>query len=161
MRERSKDSSVCSSVRTRSFTCWHWLFPLWFRNVMLNSTKCVNERLNMAHPIHCPKKQVKGFNNWSVRSTRSLLRLPTIPFVCSDQVTMENIQLIELAYKSISFDDLQHIFGLNRHTAEKIVAERQWKVNEDPNFLHPRSNGSFVRSFVHVHRSDCSLFCPA
>ena len=63
---------------------------------------------------------------------------------------MENIQLIELAYKSISFDDLQHIFGLNRHTVEKIAVERQWKANEDPQFLHPRSNGSFFRSLAKI-----------
>lgn len=71
-------------------------------------------------------------------------------FVLKDRVTIENVQLIEMAYKSISFDDLQKFFGLNRTSVEQICLERHWQMDPDGIHLLPHRYGSpsFLFSIV-------------
>ena len=68
-------------------------------------------------------------------------------FVCLARVTIENVRLIELAYKSISFDDLEKVFGLNRRMLEQICLERQWQIESDGIHLLPHRHGSFFSRF--------------
>jgi len=56
-------------------------------------------------------------------------------------VTIENVELIELSYKSISFDDIHKVFGLNRKSVEQICVERDWQVDADGIHLLPKRNG--------------------
>jgi hypothetical protein len=58
------------------------------------------------------------------------------------RVTIGNIQLIELAYKSISYDDLHKSFGLSRQMAEQIRDERQWQADADGIHLLPQRHGA-------------------
>ncbi|CAF1059573.1 unnamed protein product [Rotaria sordida] len=56
------------------------------------------------------------------------------------RVTIQNVQLIELAYKSISFDDLQKFFGLNRKMVQQICNERAWQIDSGGIYVLPKSN---------------------
>ncbi|CAF1450195.1 unnamed protein product [Adineta ricciae] len=56
------------------------------------------------------------------------------------QITIQNVQLIELAYKSISFDDLQKLFGLSKKMVEQICNERQWQVDAGGVYVLPKRN---------------------
>lgn len=56
---------------------------------------------------------------------------------------MQNIELIELAYKSISFDDLQKFFGLNKKMAIQICNERSWQIDSGGIYVLPKHNGLF------------------
>ncbi|CAF1187306.1 unnamed protein product [Adineta steineri] len=56
------------------------------------------------------------------------------------RVTIQNVELIELAYKSISFDDLQKIFGLNTKMVEQICNERGWQIDAGGVYVSPKRN---------------------
>jgi hypothetical protein len=58
-------------------------------------------------------------------------------------VTIQNIQLIELAYKSISFEDLQKLFGLNQKMIQQICNERNWQIDAGGVYVLPKRNGLF------------------
>lgn len=59
------------------------------------------------------------------------------------RVITQNVQLIELAYKSVSFDDLQKLFGLNRKMVEQICAERGWQIDSGGLYIFPKRTGLF------------------
>lgn len=63
-------------------------------------------------------------------------------FVRSGRVTMQNVALIELAYKSISFEDLHKLFGLNAKLVQQICNERGWQIDAGGVFVLPKRNGS-------------------
>lgn len=56
-------------------------------------------------------------------------------------MTIQNIELIELAYKSISFDDLQKTFGFNTKMAQQICNERSWQIDSGGIYVLPKRNG--------------------
>ncbi|UJR34913.1 hypothetical protein I4U23_027691 [Adineta vaga] len=56
------------------------------------------------------------------------------------QITIQNVQLIELAYKSISFDDLEKIFGFNKKMVEQICHERHWQIDVGGIYVLPKRN---------------------
>jgi len=56
------------------------------------------------------------------------------------RVTIQNIELIELAYKSISFDDLQKHFGLNTKMVQQICNERAWQIDSEGIYVLPKRN---------------------
>ncbi|CAF0868299.1 unnamed protein product [Rotaria sp. Silwood1] len=56
------------------------------------------------------------------------------------RVTIQNVELIELAYKSISFDDLQKIFGLNTKMIQQICNERAWQIDSGGIYVLPKRN---------------------
>jgi hypothetical protein len=57
------------------------------------------------------------------------------------RVTIQNVELIELAYKSISFDDLQKIFGLNTKMIQQICNDRGWQIDSGGIYILPKRNG--------------------
>jgi hypothetical protein len=57
------------------------------------------------------------------------------------RVTIQNIELIELAYKSISFDDLQKTFGLHSKMVQQICNERGWQIDSGGIYILPKRNG--------------------
>jgi len=58
------------------------------------------------------------------------------------RVTIQNVELIELAYKSISFDDLQKLFGLNTNMIQQICNDRSWQIDSGGVYVLPKRNGS-------------------
>ncbi len=53
------------------------------------------------------------------------------------------MELIELAYKSISFDDLQKLFGLNQKMVQQICNDRNWQIDAGGVYVLPKRNGLF------------------
>ncbi|CAF1262446.1 unnamed protein product [Rotaria magnacalcarata] len=56
------------------------------------------------------------------------------------RVTIQNVELIELAYKSISFDDLQKFFGLNTKMVQQICNDRAWQMDSAGVYVLPKHN---------------------
>ncbi|CAF4445319.1 unnamed protein product [Rotaria sp. Silwood2] len=56
------------------------------------------------------------------------------------RVTIQNVELIELAYKSISFDDLQKFFGLNANMIKQICNDRAWQIDSGGIYVLPKRN---------------------
>jgi len=54
------------------------------------------------------------------------------------RVTIQNVELIELAYKSISFDDLQKLFGFNNKMVQQISNERHWQIDAGGIYVLPK-----------------------
>ena len=57
------------------------------------------------------------------------------------RVITQNVQLIELAYKSISFDDLQKLFGFHRKMVEQICNDHGWQVDSGGIYVLPKRSG--------------------
>ena len=59
------------------------------------------------------------------------------------RVTIQNLELIELAYKSMSFDDLQKIFSHNTKLVQQICNDRAWQIDSGGIYVLPKRNGLF------------------
>jgi hypothetical protein len=74
------------------------------------------------------------------------------------RVTIQNVELIEVAYKSISFDDLQKIFGLNTKMVQQICNDRGWQIDSGGIYILPKRNGFifnfkiFLLFYLHLFR---------
>ncbi len=67
------------------------------------------------------------------------------------RVTIQNVELIELAYKSISFDDLQKLFGLNVKLVQQICNDRSWQIDAGGIYILPKRNGRiFHLKIIHL-----------
>jgi hypothetical protein len=67
------------------------------------------------------------------------------------RVTIQNVQLIELAYKSISFDDLDKLFGLHTKMVEQICKERGWQIDAGGVYVLPKRNGMQLLFFLYLN----------
>lgn len=98
----------------------------------------------MVHCINYHQQWVNIFNNWFV-CFFDWMKYYLIGWF-SARVITQNVQLIELAYKSISLDDLQKLFGLNRKMVEQICNERGWQIDSEGIYVFPKRSGLFFSS---------------
>ncbi|CAF1380241.1 unnamed protein product [Didymodactylos carnosus] len=63
-----------------------------------------------------------------------------------ERVTLKNLQLIENAYKSISFDDIQSIFGITSKVARQFCEKRGWQKDSSDLFALPCRSAVTVAS---------------